>query len=30
MLLKVDCLPKAVGKQSSIPVIDLGRNWTLS
>ena len=28
MLLKVDCLPNAVGKQPSIPLIDLGRNWT--
>ena len=25
MLLKVDCLPNAVGKQPSIPLIDLGR-----
>ena len=30
MLLKVDCLPNAVGKQPSIPLIDLGRKWTLS
>ena len=29
MLLKVDCLPNAVGKQPSIPLIDLGRKWTL-
>ena len=29
MLLKVDCLPNAVGKQPSIPFIDLGRKWTL-
>ena len=26
MLLKVDCLPNAVGKQPSIPLINLGRN----
>ena len=26
MLLKVDCLPDAVGKQPSIPLINLGRN----
>ena len=25
MLLKVDCLPNAVGKQPSIPLIYLGR-----
>ena len=25
MLLKVDCLPNAVGKQPSIPLIDLGQ-----
>ena len=30
MLLKVDCLPKAVGKQPSIPLIHLGRKWTLN
>ena len=30
MLLKVDCLPNAVGKQPSIPLINLGRKWTLS
>ena len=30
MLLKVDCLPNAVGKQPSIPLIDLGRKWMLS
>ena len=30
MLLKVDCLPNAFGKQPSIPLIDLGRKWTLS
>ena len=29
MLLKVDCLPNAVGKQPSIPLIDLGRKWTM-
>ena len=29
MLLKVDCLPNAVGKQPSIPLIYLGRKWTL-
>ena len=29
MLLK-DCLPNAVGKQPSIPLINLGRKWTLS
>ena len=28
MLLKVDCLPNAVGKQPSIPLIYLGRKWT--
>ena len=28
MLLKVDCLP--VGKQPSIPLINLGRKWTLN
>ena len=27
MLLKVDCLPNAVGKQPSIPLINLGRKW---
>ena len=27
MLLKVDCLPNAVGKQPSIPLIYLGRKW---
>ena len=26
MLLKVDCLPNAVGKQPSIPLIYLGEN----
>ena len=30
MLPKVDCLPNAVGKQPSMPLIDLGRKWTLS
>ena len=30
MLLKVDCLPNAVGKQPSIPLINLGRKWTLN
>ena len=30
MLLKVDCLPYAVGKQPSIPLIYLGRKWTLN
>ena len=30
MLLKVDCLPNAVGKQPSIPLINLGRTWTLN
>ena len=30
MLLKVDCLLDAVGKQLSIPLIDLGRKWTLN
>ena len=30
MLLKVDCLPNVVGKQLSIPLINLGRKWTLS
>ena len=30
MLLKVNCLPKAVGKQPSIPLIYLGRKWTLN
>ena len=30
MLLKVDFLPNAVGKQPSIPLIYLGRNWTLN
>ena len=30
MFLKVDCLPNAVGKQPSIPLIILGRKWTLS
>ena len=29
MLLKVDCLLNAVGKQPSIPSIDLGRKWAL-
>ena len=28
--LKVDCLPNAVGKQPSIPLIYLGRKWTLN
>ena len=26
---KDDCLPYAVGKQPSIPSINLGRKWTL-
>ena len=30
MLLKVDCLPDAVGKQPSIPLIYLERKWTLN
>ena len=30
VLLKVGCPPYAVGKQPSIPLIDLGRIWTLS
>ena len=30
ILLKVDCLPNAVGKQPSIPLIYLGRKWTLN
>ena len=30
MLLKVDCLPNAVGKQPSIPLIYLGKKWTLN
>ena len=30
MLLKVDCLPNTVGKQPSIPLIDLGRKSTLT
>ena len=30
MLLTVDCLPNAVGKQPSIPLIYLGRKWTLN
>ena len=30
MLLKVDCLPNAVGKQTSILLINLGRKWTLN
>ena len=30
MLLKVDCLPNAVGKQPSIPLIYLGRKLTLN
>ena len=30
MLLKVDCLPNAFGKQPSILLINLGRKWTLS
>ena len=29
-LLYVDCLPNAVGKQPSIPLIYLGRKWTLN
>ena len=29
MLLKVDCLPNAVGKQPSIPLINLGRKWMM-
>ena len=27
--LKVGCLPHAVGKQPSIPLINLGRKWLL-
>ena len=30
VLLKVDCLPDAVGKQPSISLINLGRKWTLN
>ena len=30
MWLTVDCLPNAVGKQPSIPLIYLGRKWTLN
>ena len=30
MLLKVDRLPNAVGKQPSMPLIYLGRKWTLN
>ena len=30
VLLKVDCLPDAVGKQPSIPSINLERKWTLN
>ena len=30
MLLKIGYLPYAVGKQSSIPLINLGKKWTLS
>ena len=30
MLLKVDCLPNAVGKQPSMPLIYFGRKWTLN
>ena len=30
MLLRVDCLPNAVGKQPSIPLIYLGGGWTLN
>ena len=30
MLLKVDCLSNDVGKQLSIPLINLGRKWALS
>ena len=30
MMLKVNCLPYAVGKQPSIPLINLGREWTLN
>ena len=29
MLLKVDCLPNVVGKQLFIPLINLGRKWTV-
>ena len=29
-LLKVGCLPYAVGKQPSIPLIYLGKTWTLN
>ena len=28
--LKVGCLPYAVGKQPSIPMINRGRKWTLN
>ena len=28
--LKIGCLPNAVGKQLSVPLIDLGRKWILS
>ena len=28
--LKIGCLPNAVGKQPSLPLIDLGRKWILS
>ena len=30
VLLKVDCLPDAVGKQPTIPLINLERKWTLN
>ena len=30
MLLTVDCLPNAVGKQPFILLIDLGRKWMLT
>ena len=26
-MLTVDCLPNAVGKQPSMPLINLGRKW---
>ena len=29
-LLKVGCLPYSVGRQPSIPLINLGRTWTLN
>ena len=30
MLLNVDCIPNAVGKQPSILLINLGRKWPLN